>query len=156
MALKQNLSCIIFRPKDTWSRATLPDQSYTISPWNQTDVSYSKSSIAFEPEYADFQADRITKIETCSMQEYIFQPWNHCVPNSWPNSLKSYQEMKGIFNKKWKSEETHRHKIQQEWNPPWSSSWHSLTVSATIGFIKTLWYVFDIKMKYWISKGCKA
>jgi len=31
-------------------------------------------SIAFEPKYADFQADASTKIETFSMQEYIFQP----------------------------------------------------------------------------------
>jgi hypothetical protein len=37
-------------------------------------VNVHKSSIAFEPKYADFKADANKKNETCSMQEYIFQP----------------------------------------------------------------------------------
>jgi len=32
------------------------------------------SQLAFDPKYADFQSEANTKIETHSMQEYIFQP----------------------------------------------------------------------------------
>ena len=60
------------------NRKILPPQHIVVnlaSDYPVTEKEYVPS-IAFEPKYADFQADSITKIETCSMQEYICQSLN--------------------------------------------------------------------------------
>jgi len=97
------------------------------SPWKQRGQAYifncrqirwfQKSKFAlvqhrFRNKICRFSSKCQYKKRNVLNAEDIFHPWNHCFSNSWPNSLESYQEMKGIFNKKGKSEETHRHKIQ--------------------------------------------
>ena len=60
------------------SRKILPPQHIVGNPFSDypdaKKDNVHKPGIAFKPNYADFQAAGNTKIETYSIQEYIFQP----------------------------------------------------------------------------------